>query len=344
MTLADREREFDNQGQQTGEQNGKVDDILSMVDSDPYQSTSFYTNRNKFEQLQRAAILLSKSKMVPRHFQNEMSDCFVALELAQRMGCSVFMLMQNMFVVHGKPGFEAKFVIAQVNYLANKGVGPFTAPIRWTFDDDKNPTSCTAHATMRVTGLPVEETIDMDTVNAEGWLKKDGSKWRTIPKLMFRYRSASWLCRLNCPEVLMGMYTLDELEDMGTPSVAEIAESALDRESIQNSENKKPKETKKNATQPKEPAPTNGAKNQPRPNGNGKPKPGKNNHTPATTGAIEMLIDTARIAGYPATEPALVKVLQQEFGLTDIRTLKDMTLGEVQSIMDAIDATKGQGR
>jgi len=49
---------------------------------------------------------------------------------------------------------------------------------------------------------------------AEGWLGKAGSKWKTMPELMLAYRAAAFWTRLNCPEVSMGLHTSEEREDM----------------------------------------------------------------------------------------------------------------------------------
>ena len=75
--------------------------------------------------------------------------------------------------------------------------------------------TCTAYATHHKTGTLGEATVSWRMVKAEGWIAKDGSKWKTMPEMMFRYRSAMFLARLFCPEVLMGMQTTDELEDVG---------------------------------------------------------------------------------------------------------------------------------
>jgi hypothetical protein len=79
--------------------------------------------------------------------------------------------------------------------------------------DEKNkPFSCQCWTTKdgrRVEG-PV---IDMDMANAEGWTSKNGSKWKTMPEVMLRYRAASFFSRMNCPEISMGIYTSDEIID-----------------------------------------------------------------------------------------------------------------------------------
>jgi hypothetical protein len=48
----------------------------------------------------------------------------------------------------------------------------------------------------------------------EGWYSKAGSKWKTMPELMLRYRAAAFFGRLYAPEILMGMKTVEEIEDV----------------------------------------------------------------------------------------------------------------------------------
>jgi hypothetical protein len=54
----------------------------------------------------------------------------------------------------------------------------------------------------------------MQMAKAEGWIDKDGSKWKTMPELMLRYRSATFFGRLYAPELLMGMRTTEEADDI----------------------------------------------------------------------------------------------------------------------------------
>jgi hypothetical protein len=50
---------------------------------------------------------------------------------------------------------------------------------------------------------------------AEGWFAKNGSKWKTMPELMLRYRAAAFFGRLYAPDVLNGMHATEEVEDIG---------------------------------------------------------------------------------------------------------------------------------
>jgi hypothetical protein len=170
----------------------------------------------KFEHMQRVSTLFAKSKMVPAHFQNDMPSTFVAIQMAVRLGIDPFMFMQNAYMVHGRPGLEAKMVIALVNQR-----GPFEGPIQWKWSgkEKSDDWTCTAYATHAKTGQKCEASVSWSMVKAEGWLDKSGSKWKTMPQLMFQYRSATFLARLYCPEVIMGMDTIDELHDI-TPQVS----------------------------------------------------------------------------------------------------------------------------
>lgn len=56
--------------------------------------------------------------------------------------------------------------------------------------------------------------ITMNMANAEGWVNKNGSKWRTMPDVMIQYRAASFFGRMNCPDMIMGIYSADEAAEM----------------------------------------------------------------------------------------------------------------------------------
>lgn len=62
-----------------------------------------WTDKAQFNQLLRAATMLSKAAIIPQNYQNRPQDCFVALEMASRMNISPMIVMQNMYVVKNKP-------------------------------------------------------------------------------------------------------------------------------------------------------------------------------------------------------------------------------------------------
>lgn len=180
---------------------------------------SIFGNIQRFEEAQRIAKLLSESDMVPAHFQKKIANCMIALQLAERMRVDSFMLMQNMYIVHGRPAIEGKLAIALI-----EGTGRYS-PLKYRFSGsgktDKGvvrPDSCVAYATELKTGEVIEgPPVTWETATLEGWTKNKGemlSKWNTMPDLMFRYRSAMFFARTNCPGALLGLKTTDELDDI----------------------------------------------------------------------------------------------------------------------------------
>lgn len=182
--------------------------VAAMMSEDPIFGLLF--DQQKFAQLQRVAGMFAQSGLVPDSFKNNIAACAVGLQLAIHMQVSPFMLFQKLYMVHGKPGVEAQFAIALCNSR-----GTFTGPIQydWRGTKGKSDWTCVAKAQLSRSKVHVEMAIDWATVEAEGWLSKAGSKWKTMPEQMFRYRTAMLLIRTYAPEVLMGMTSRDELED-----------------------------------------------------------------------------------------------------------------------------------
>lgn len=187
---------------------------MPVVDDSEY---SILFDTGKFEQAYRVARLFSASKFVPEAYQGQPENCFVALQMATRLHIDPLMFMQKTYIVHNKPGMESTLAIALINSR-----GPFTGPIQWRLEGSGMGRKCTAFATHKQSGELCEAECTMEMAKAEGWLDKNGSKWKTLPELMLRYRSASFLGRLYAPECLMGIPTVDELHDTGQGSEIDV--------------------------------------------------------------------------------------------------------------------------
>jgi len=164
-----------------------------------------------FESQWQIAQVFANSDLVPVHFKKP-ENAWIALNLAGRMGIDPFMLMQNLYVVHGKPGIEAKLAIALIN-----DSGRFS-PLEYEISGDGDEKTCVASASrinadgttgQKIYGPPVSVKMAKD----EGWFSKSGSKWKTMPDMMLRYRAATFFARVSCPEMLFGMQTKDEIVD-----------------------------------------------------------------------------------------------------------------------------------
>jgi hypothetical protein len=185
---------------------------------------NLFFNVAKFEHAQRVAQVFASSTMVPDQFRGNVGNCIIALNLADRYQADPFMVMQNMHIIHGKPGIEAKLVISLVN-----NCGRFEPLDFEEAGDLKNPTNgsdgCIAFAKDIKSGKVLNgPRIDWDMVKGEGWYSKNGSKWKHgLAPLMFRYRAATYFARIYCPEVLLGMQTREELQDVVTMTPVSVA-------------------------------------------------------------------------------------------------------------------------
>lgn len=169
---------------------------------------TMWNNQGIMRQAFAAAKYLASTDLVPEMYHNKPANCLIALDVANRLGISPLMTMQNLYVVRGKPAWSGSFCAAAIN-----GSGKFT-PLEFVFVDEGGG-GCFCRATRISTGAVCQsDTITMQMAQNEGWLDKSGSKWKTMPRQMMMYRAASFFARVHCPEVLLGIQTVEEVKDV----------------------------------------------------------------------------------------------------------------------------------
>ena len=167
-----------------------------------------WTDKKQFDQLFRVANMLSQTSIIPATYQGKPYDCFVALEMATRMGVSPLVVMQNMYVVKGKPAWAGQACTMFIN-----SCGKFTQ-VKHVYTGEKGTDSrgCYVTATRISDGIQVNGVeVTMAMAKAEGWTAN--TKWRTMPELMLAYRASAFFARVHCPEALMGVQLADEIYD-----------------------------------------------------------------------------------------------------------------------------------
>lgn len=173
-----------------------------------------FSSEQNFELAQRMSKVFGSSSIVPTAYQGEagLANCVIALEMANRMGISPLHVMQNLNVIYGNPSWSSKFLIACINTC-----GKFKSPLRYEFkgDEGKDNWSCRAYAIDVYDEKLYGAWVSIAMAKSEGWYTKKGSKWVTMPELMLMYRAAAFFQRTYAPELSMGMYTSEEVIDMG---------------------------------------------------------------------------------------------------------------------------------
>lgn len=204
-----------------------------------------------FEFMQRTAKMFAASSMVPTAYQamitkgygdkqstepnpSALPNCVIALDMSQRMNANPLMIMQNLHIIEGRPSWSSQFIIAAINNCGK--FSPLRFDLEWLDEMDATYSTfewvdrkkvekkhsvriknarCVAWAIEKATGERLESApVTMEMAVAEGWFGKNGSKWKSMPDLMMRYRSAAFFGRIYAPELLMGLPSADEVHDI----------------------------------------------------------------------------------------------------------------------------------
>lgn len=198
--------------------------VVPQVES--YDLTPAGQAAKQFEVAQRKAKALASSTIVPDTYRNNIGNCIIALEMAERMGTPPLLVMQNLYIVHGNPAWSSKYLVGCIN--ASKR---FTT-LRYEFKGEEGTPQygCRCYA-YELSDKERKEPlygdwITMDMANKEGWTKKSGSKWLTMPNQMLRYRAAAFWQRVYCPEISMGLLTAEEADDIAVDTTSTQADAA----------------------------------------------------------------------------------------------------------------------
>ena len=185
---------------------------MQTIANAPLGVTAGFQSAEGFNLLQRMATMFSSSTLVPTQFQGKQnfSNCVIALNMAQRLGADPLMVMQNLYVVHGTPSWSSKFMIAMFNQCGRYE----SIHYEETGEKGTDTQGVIAWAKEKATGEILRgPEVTIKIAKEEGWYAKNGSKWKTMPDQMLRYRAAAWFIRTTAPELSMGLQTVDEVTD-----------------------------------------------------------------------------------------------------------------------------------
>lgn len=187
-------------------------DEQALTEVPSASAMSVWSDRSAFDQAARAAAMLAKTSMIPSAYQGKPEDCFVAIEIAARLGWSPLTVMQNLYLVKGKPTWSGQACMGMI-----MGCGRFTSvkPV-YTGTKGTDSRGCYISAVRVEDGEIVDGTeVTMAMAKAEGWTSN--TKWKSMPEQMLGYRAAAFFARLYCPEAMMGFQTYEEVQDVEAP-------------------------------------------------------------------------------------------------------------------------------
>ncbi|CUR95127.1 RecT family recombinase [Salmonella enterica] len=204
-------------------------------------------------QLVRFAELMADSKAtVPAHLAGKPSDCLAVTMQAAQWGMNPFAVAQKTHVVNGTLGYEAQLVNAVVsssNLLSTR------LNYRWEGDwskvngkSDKSPSlTVTVSAVLKGEAEPRELTISMAQAGV-----RNSPLWEQDPRQQLAYLCVKRWARLHAPDVLLGVYTPDELQET-TPRVErDITPAAATAQGMNSLINSKPEQKQEDRQQHKD--------------------------------------------------------------------------------------------
>jgi len=156
-----------------------------------------------------AEVMATGRSTVPKHLQDNMGDCMAVTMQAAQWGMNPFAVAQKTHVVSGTLGYEAQLVNAVISSSrAIKGRFKYEYGGDWLSISTKD-------AWVRVGAvLAGEHEITWgEPVYPHTVITKNSPLWKTQPKQQAAYLAVKYWSRMYCPDVILGVYSVDELHE-----------------------------------------------------------------------------------------------------------------------------------
>lgn len=187
-----------------------------------------------YNRVMALAHLMSQSKVaVPHHLRGNPSDCAAIILQALRWGIDPFTVAQKTHSINGTLGYEAQLVITLINSqapiqgrLQYEHIGPWDELMSYIKQHDisklytkKNetyqypwPQELESSVGVRVRACLTGEDIPREHIMyLNEVFVRTSSLWKTSPKQQLSYLAAKFWARLYCPDIILGIYSSDEL-------------------------------------------------------------------------------------------------------------------------------------
>ena len=175
-----------------------------------------------------AELMASGRCTVPKEYHDNAGDCLALSLQAQAWGMNPFTVAQKAYVIKGKIGYEAQLINAVITRHA-----PITGRPRFTYSDgwekilgkfktvqgqngpynvpnwnpeDERGLWCEVSAT--ITGEEEPRALRLMLVQAQ---PRQSTQWATDPKQQLAYNVMKKWARLHCPDIIMGIFTPEEI-------------------------------------------------------------------------------------------------------------------------------------
>ncbi|HDL6893889.1 TPA: recombinase RecT [Yersinia enterocolitica] len=226
--------------------------VMNQQHPSTMAASSAIFNVQALSQLTAFAELMSGSTVtVPAHFVGKPADCMAVVMQAMQWGMNPYAVAQKTYLVNGVLGYEAQLVNAVVTSstaihgrfhykyegdwsrctksrevvekkTGSRGNYEVTKRVRDWSDEDEQGLSIQVGAIIRgETEITWGEPVYM-----AGVITRNSPLWVSNPKQQIAYLAVKYWARLYCPEVILGVYTPDEVEQRTERDVSPPAQRA----------------------------------------------------------------------------------------------------------------------
>lgn len=163
---------------------------------------------------------MAKANLIPAHLKGSPSDCLRVVLQAARWQMDPFAVADKTSVISGKLMYEGQLVSAVVNSR-----GKLSKKLTYAFDGEGDKRKLTVAGTIQ--GETEARTIELEASLAKK-INKNG-QMQTNPDQQMCYIGARLWARRHTPELMLGVYTPDEVSEedplnVTPPSDAPVAE------------------------------------------------------------------------------------------------------------------------
>ena len=193
---------------------------VELRHDDPVNSTgSLMLSSDNLDRMYRAAEMMASARItVPKHLAGSPGDCLAIIMQATQWGMNPFAVAQKTHLINGTLGYEAQLVNAAVSSspLLGSRIG-----YDWEGDwkgvngkaDKSDERAVTVSATLKGESEPRKLRVSMAQVGV-----RNSPNWESDPRQQIAYLATKKWARLHAPDVLLGVYTTDEVETFQQPT------------------------------------------------------------------------------------------------------------------------------
>lgn len=163
-------------------------------------------------------IMSTGGATVPKHLQGNSADCMAVTMQAFQWGMNPFAVAQKTHLVNGTLGYEAQLVNAVI-VSSGAIIGKFKFEYIGKWDEYQKTKKTNEDEIKLNLGIKVGAILtgDQDITWGEPlYLSnvtiRNSPLWKSAPKQQIAYLAIKYWARLYCPEVILGVYSTDELE------------------------------------------------------------------------------------------------------------------------------------